>query len=179
MSGVHPMPPTEDPTMTTADLDPLIRAVAAENAVLLQRLRGAQIPQHVGMAAACRALAVELPRALAAQVEADLQSGALAQHWEAARAAAAAPGTSGAFDSTLTAVALMLREQSRAAMRHLIRRQKEWLADAYRLEGQAVALAAVIDRLHRVAYHAPDSEIDGAAAGVEVDPASDPSANRR
>lgn len=171
MSGVNPMSPMEDIAMRPADLDPVICAVAAENAVLLQRLRGTQIPQHVGMAAACRALAVELPRALAAQVEADLQSGALAQRWEAARAAAAA---SGEFDSTLTAVALMLREQGRAAMRHLSRREKEWSADAYRLEGQAVALEAVIERLHRAGAHAGDAEISGTA-----DPASDPTANGR
>jgi len=170
MSGVNPMPSIED--TAPGDLDPLIRAMAAENAVLLQRLRGTQIPQHVGMAAACRALAVELPRVLAAQIEADLQSGALAQRWEAARAAAAVPGASGELDSTLTAVALMLREHGRAVMRHLIRRDKEWSADAYRLEGQAVALESVIQRLHRVARPADDAEVRGAA-----DPASDPAAN--
>jgi nucleoid-associated protein YgaU len=155
--------------MTPTDLDPLIRAVAAENAVLLQRLRGTQIPQHVGMAAACRALAVELPRALAAQIEADLQNGALAQRWEAARAAAAVPEASGEFDSTLPAVALMLRELGRAAMRYLIRRDKEWSADAYRLEGQAVALEAVIERLHRAGHPTGDAEIRATA-----EPASDP-----
>ncbi len=158
--------------MNATDLDPLIRAVAAENAVLLQRLRGTQIPQHVGMAAACRTLAVELPRTLAAQVEADLQSGALAQRWEAARAAAAVPGASGELDSTLTAVALMLREHGRAVMRHLILRDKQWSADAYRLEGQAVALESVIQRLHRAGHHAGDAEVPAAA-----DPASDPAAN--
>jgi nucleoid-associated protein YgaU len=173
MSGSKPISPTED-SVNPADLDPVIRAVAAENAVLLQRLRGTQIPQHIGMAAACRALAVELPRALAAQIEADLQSGDLAQRWEAARAATAVPGASGEFDSTLTAVAVMLRELGRVVMRHLIRRDKEWSADAYRLEGQAVALEAVNERLHRAGHHASDAKISGPA-----DLAADPTANGR
>lgn len=172
MSDVHPKSSIEDTAKTTAELDPRIRAVAAENAVLLQRLRGTQIPQHVGMAAACRTLAVELPRALAAQVVADLQSGALAERWEAVRAAAAVPGSSGELDPTLMAVALMLRAHGRAVMRHLIRRDREWSADAYRLEGQAVALDSVIQRLHRAGHHATDAEVRGAA-----DPASDPAAN--
>src|SRR5262249_23699650 len=80
----------------------------------VRRLRSAQIPQHIGMAAACRALAVELPRALTAQLDADLASGVLAQRWEAVRAAAAEPGASGDIDSTLFALALLLREQGRA-----------------------------------------------------------------
>jgi hypothetical protein len=129
-----------------ADAVPSIRALVAEHAALVRRLRSAQIPQHVGMAAACRALAVELPRVLAAQVDADLRSGALAQRWAAIRAAAAEPEA-----SELTALALLLREQGRAAMRHLLLREKEWSADAYRLEGQAGALEATIERLQRVA----------------------------
>jgi hypothetical protein len=130
---------------------PSIRALATEHAALVHRLRSAQIPQHVGMAAACRALAVELPRSLAAQVDADLRSGALAQRWAALRAAAAAPGASGEPDATLAALTLLLREQGRAAMRHLLLREKEWAADAYRLEGQAGALEATIERLQRLA----------------------------
>lgn len=126
-----------------------IRALTAETEASVRRLRSAQIPQHVGMAAACRALAVELPRALAAQIDEDLGSGVLAQRWEAARTAAAAPGASGELDSTLAALALLLREQSRAVMRHLIRRDKEWAADAYRLEGQAAALEAQVHQLRR------------------------------
>jgi len=51
-----------------------IRALAAENTAAVLQLRGTQIPQHVGMAMACRALAVDLPRegqagALEAQTE--------------------------------------------------------------------------------------------------------------
>jgi predicted ArsR family transcriptional regulator len=146
-----------------ADPAQSIRALAAEHAALVRRLRGAQIPQHVGMATACRALAVELPRALAAQVDADLRSGVLAKRWAAVRAAAAEPGASGELDATLTALALLLREQGRAAMRHLLLCEKEWAADAYRLEGQAGALEATIERLQRVA-----ADTVGAAGGAET-----------
>lgn len=145
------------------DGDPVgsIRSIAAENEAGVRRLRSAQIPQHVGMAAACRALAVELPRALAAQVDADLSSGALAQRWETVRAAAAEPGVSGEFDSTLAALALLLRDQGRAVMRHLVRREKEWAADAYRLEGHADALEAQVHQLRRVVGTVPATD-DGA-----------------
>ncbi|HEX7842772.1 MAG TPA: hypothetical protein VF469_35105, partial [Kofleriaceae bacterium] len=124
-----------DTAATGVPVDPVqsIRTLAAEHAALVHRLRSAQIPQHIGMAATCRALAVELPRALAAQVDADLRSGVLAQRWAAIRAAAAEPGASGEPDATLAALALLLREHSRAAMRHLLLREKEWAADAYRL----------------------------------------------
>ena len=143
-----------DPPAAVGDVasDPLgsIRSVAAENEASILRLRSAQIPQHVGMAAACRALAVELPRVLAAQLHADLSSGVLAQRWEAIRAAATEPAATGGPDPTIAALALLLREQGRTLMRHLIRREKEWAADAYRLEGQADALEAQLQRLRRV-----------------------------
>lgn len=151
-----------------AAADPVatVRALAAENATQVRRLRSAQIPQHIGMAAACRALAAELPRALMAQIDADLTSGALAQRWEAVRAAAAEPGASGELDSTLFALALLLREQRRVVIRHLVRRQKEWTADAYRLEGQAGALEGVAAQLVRVAAGATES--DSASVGSDV-----------
>jgi hypothetical protein len=169
--------------------DPLgsIRALAAENDASVRRLRSAQIPQHVGMAAACRALAIELPRALAAQVDADLNSGVLAQRWEAVRAAAAETGASGEFDSTLAALALLLREQGRAVMRHLVRREKEWAADAYRLEGQADALEAQLQQLRRVAgtfptVHAGERSLDAppqVVAELEASATAEPAAGAR
>jgi hypothetical protein len=125
-----------------SDPIPAIRSLAADGEASVRRLRSAHIPQHVGMAAACRALAVEIPRALNAQVDADLKSGALGQRWDAIRAS-----VSGEPDPTLTAIALLLREQGRAVMRHLIRRDKEWVADAHRLEGQADALEAQVQQL--------------------------------
>ena len=140
--------------------DPLcsIRALAAESEAHVRRLRSTQIPQHVGMAAACRALAVEVSRMLAAQVEADLNRGVLAQRWEAIRAAAAEPGASAGTDPTIAALALLLREQGRAVMRHLVRREKDWAADAYRLEGQADALEAQLQQLRRVVGTAPEAD---------------------
>lgn len=145
-----------DPPVTAGDPLGSIRSLAADNEASVLRLRSAEIPQHVGMAAACRALAVELPRVLAAQIDADLSGGALAQRWEAVRAAAAAePGATGRPDATIAALALLLREQGRTVMRHLVRREKEWAADAYRLEGQADALEAQLQRLRRVAGVAP------------------------
>jgi len=128
-----------------------IRALALENAALVMRLRGTQIPQHVGMTAAARALAVDLPRVLMAQVEADLKSGALAQRWEAARAHAAEPSSGIDVEPTLAAVVILLGEQSKASARYLAVRGEEWASDAYRLEGQAGALETQAERLMRAA----------------------------
>lgn len=161
---------SSDASPTRGDVgDPVatMRVLAAESTTRAQRLRGAQIPQHIGMAAACRALAIELPRALSAQVDADLAGGVLAQRWEAVRAAAAEPGASGDFDSTLFALALLLREQSRAVMRHLVRREKDWTADAYRLEGQASALEGISAQLSHVA-----GDVSGSEAAAEVSQAT-------
>lgn len=133
-----------------ATIDP-IRALALENAALVLRLRGEQIPQHVGMAAASRALAIDLPRVLMAQVEADLKSGALAQRWEAARARAAEPSAGIHIEPTLAAVVMFLGEQSKTAARYLSVRGEEWASDAYRLEGQAGALETQSERLLRAA----------------------------
>jgi len=125
------------------------------------------------MAAACRALAAELPSALITQVDADLTSGALAQRWEAARASAAEPGASGALDSTLFALALLLREQRRVVIRHLVRRQREWTADAYRLEGQAGALEAMAAQILRVAGRATEPDRAGAFSDVQLNSATE------
>jgi len=128
-----------------------VRRLAAENEALVAGLRGGQIPQRIGMAAACQTLMVELPRELAAQVDADVASGALAQRWEAARAAAVEAAAPGEVDPGLVAISVLLREHGRGAMRHLIRRAKGWAADAYRMEGEASALEAQAARLRRVA----------------------------
>lgn len=159
--GASPASDSSDPVAS-------VRALAAENTTQVHRLRSAQIPQHIGMAAACRALAAELPRALMVQIDADLTSGALAQRWEAVRAAAAEPGASGELDSTLFALALLLREQRRVVIRHLVRRQKDWTADAYRLEGQAGALEAMAAQLLRVAGGATEPDPAGAGPDVQV-----------
>lgn len=127
-----------------------VRAIAAENVALALRLRGAQIPQHVGMAAAARALAADLPRVLLAQVEADLKSGALARRWEEALARMKDPSAGIEVDPRLAALAMLLAEQTKAAQRYLAVRGEEWASDAFRLEGQAGALEAQSERLLRV-----------------------------
>ena len=191
MSGENAHPASDDASSSgdvTRDPIGAIRALTEESETSVRRLRSAQIPQHVGMAAACRVLAVELPRALAAQIEADLNSGVLAQRWEAVRAVAAAePGASGAPDPTIAALALLLREQGRAVMRHLVRREKEWAADAYRLEGQAGALEAQLQRLRRLVGTAPaadsgETTLDAAphiVAELEVPAANEPAVGAR
>ena len=148
------------PPGTTLDRADAIRALAAENVACVARLRSTQIPQHVGMAAACRQLAVELPGMLVAQVEADLRTGVLAKRWEEIRAAAAEDAPGEGVDPTLAAIAVLLREQSRGVMRHLAGRGKDWTADAFRLEGQATALEAQAERLRRLAGPAPRADAD-------------------
>jgi short subunit fatty acids transporter len=144
---------------TQAAPDP-IRSLAAENAALVTRLRGAQIPQHVGMAAAARALAVDLPRVLMAQLEADLKSGALAKRWEKAQARATEPSAGIDVEPQLAALVMLLAEQTKTAGHYLAVRGEEWASDAYRLEGQAGALEAQSERLLRamVAEESPTSE---------------------
>jgi len=126
-----------------------VRSLARENDELVARLRNTQIPQHVGMATACQALAVELPAMLVATIEAELRSGALAKRWQAVRAAADESCAGGGVEPTMASIAALLRDQSRVVMRHLAARGKEWTADAYRLEGQAAAFEGQAERLRR------------------------------
>jgi hypothetical protein len=143
-----------------------IRSLATENEAGVRRARSALIPQHIGMAAACRALAVELPRALAARIDEDLKSGVLAQRWDAVRTLAAEAGAGGEPDPTLTAIAALLREHGRAVMRHLVQREKAWAADAYRLEGQADALEAQLQQLRQVLAAAPTADTRDTPSGT-------------
>ncbi len=156
--------PATPTTPRAAALDRLeaLHALAAENVALVARLRSTQIPQHIGMAAACRALAVELPGMLMAHVEADLTSGVLAKRWDAVRAAAAESSVGDAAEQTIAAISCLLREQTRAVMRHLAARGKEWTAEAYRLEGQATALEAQVGRLRHVAAAEPQASANSA-----------------
>lgn len=159
-------PPCDEPV---ADLSDAVRNLVAENVVLVAGLRGAQIPQQIGMAAACRTLMVDLPRELAAQVDADLASGDLAQRWKAAHTAAVEASAGGAPDPAAVALAVLLREHGRSAMRHLIARGKRWTAEAYRLEGQAAALEAQAERLRCIASPAVLAEASN--RGVAADSA--------
>src|SRR5262245_2892394 len=60
----------------------LVGSLLSDAEVLIERLRNLQIPQHVGIAAAGRALAADVPKALIAEVQADLSTGALLKRWE-------------------------------------------------------------------------------------------------
>jgi hypothetical protein len=135
-----------------------IRALAVENAALALRLRSAQIPQHVGMTAAARALANDLPRVLMAQVEADLKSGALAKRWKDAQDQARDPSAGIDVEPQLAAVVMLLAEQTKTAARYLAVRGEEWASDAYRLEGQAGVLETQAERLARAAMPAKAAE---------------------
>lgn len=143
-----------------------VRALADDNATAIDELRRVHIPQRVGMAAACRALAEDLPRALAQQVEADLANGHLAERWARAKAAAAAH--SGDPDPLLTAAVALLRQHGRATARHLRVRGQEWTAAAHRLEGQADALEAQNERLAQIVATAPSSSPPPASAATAL-----------
>lgn len=134
------------PDATDAQLV-LVGSLVRETEMLLGRLRHAQIPQHVGMAAAARALAADLPKALVAQVQSDLSSGALGRRWQEALGRVAGD-TGETLEPHLAAVAALLVELSQRAARYVAVRAEEWANDAYRLEGQASALEGQLQRLH-------------------------------
>ena len=138
----------ENEATQSPQLDPqleLVRSLKDENESLVERMRGVQIPQHVGMAAAGRALATDLPRVLVAQVQADLDSGALGKRWVAALARVGKQEP----ETFLAALAMLLVDQAKSAARYVSTRSEEWAADAYRLEGQASALEEQSRRLTR------------------------------
>jgi hypothetical protein len=138
-----------------ADVDSvfeLVSSLTRENKSLIEGLRQTHIPQHVGMAAAARALGVDLPRVLMAQLQGDLASGTLAKKWEAALARYGEDERSAA---RVNALAVLLIEQAKATGRYVAVRAEEWAADAFRLEGQATALEEQGQRL--VAVHADTS----------------------
>jgi len=140
----------------------LVGSLLSETEVLIERLRNLQIPQHVGMAAAGRALAGDLPKALVAQVQSDLSSGALAKRWEGAIKRAS--GDAGEEpEQRMAAVAALLIEQAQGAARYVAVRADEWAGDAYRLEGQANALEGQLQRFHRTREGISRSRAEGAA----------------
>ncbi len=142
-------PTTETSEAATEDGQlALLRTLAAEAADKLERLRRVQIPQHVGMAAAGRALAIDLPKALVAQIQAGLTSGALGQRWEAALKRAGTEGEDGSA-ATLTALATVLIEQAQRAGHYVASRAEEWASDAYRIEGHASGLEDQLRRLEQ------------------------------
>lgn len=133
-----------------------------ETEVLLERLRTLQIPQHIGMAAAGRALSVDVPKALIAQVQADLSSGALAQRFaEALKRLNADAGDE--TEQRMAAIASLLIDLAQRAARYMAVRGDEWSSDAYRLEGQSGALEAQLQRFHRARQGIQHSRTQGEA----------------
>lgn len=138
---------TTEPQIAGVDAQlQLVSALAADNKTVIEGLRRTHIPQHVGMAAAARALGVDLPRVLIAQLQGELSSGELAKRWEAALARS---GGEQSGSATVTALATLLVEQAKATGRYVAVRAEEWAADAFRLEGQATALEDQAQRLAR------------------------------
>lgn len=140
----------------------LVSTFLSENEVLIERLRHAQIPQHVGMAAAGRALAADLPRVLMAQVQADLSSGALGKRWQEALKRLT-PDAGNEPEQLLAAAATLLIELAQRMGRYVAVRAEEWAGDAYRLEGQANALEAQVQRFMRARDGISRSRAEGAA----------------
>lgn len=134
-----------------------------EAEVLIERLRNLQIPQHIGMAAAGRALSVDVSKALISQVQADLSSGALGQRFtEALKRLNADAGEES--EQRLAAIASLLIELAQRASRYIAVRGEEWSSDAYRLEGQSGALEAQLQRFHRARQGIQKSRSEGETA---------------
>lgn len=143
----------------------LVGTLLSETEVLIERLRNLQVPQHVGMTAAARALASDLPKVLVAQVQSDLSTGALAKRWQ--EALKRASGDAGEEPEQLTAaVAALLLEQAQRGARYIAVRAEEWAGDAYRLEGQANALEGQLQRFHRAREGIARSREEGAATAA-------------
>jgi hypothetical protein len=149
------------PDATDAQLV-LVGSLVSETEILIERLRHIQITQHVGMAAAARALAADLPKALVGQVQSELSSAALSQRWQ--EALERVSGDAGEEpEQRVAAVAALLIELSQRAGRYVAMRAEEWANDAYRLEGQASALEGQLQRLHRAREGIARARAEGAA----------------
>ncbi len=155
--------PGRTPDATSAQLV-LVGSLLSETEVLIERLRHLQIPQHVGMAAAGRALAADLTKALIAEVQADLSTGALLTRWDEAMKRTS--GDAGEEpEQRIAAVAAMLVELAQRAARHIAVRADEWASDAYRLEGQANALEGQLQRFYRARESVAQARKDATASG--------------
>lgn len=157
------MPPASDGV--DAQLS-LMRSLASESRTRLGRLRALQIPQHVGMAAAARALATDVPRVLIARVQTELASGALGQRWEVALKRLASGEGEQAPEAALATLAALLIEQAQRAGRYLAGRADEWTQEACRLDGQALALEEEAVRLERAQEGIARSREEGNAAAA-------------
>jgi hypothetical protein len=127
------------------DPQSVVKALQAENAREIERLRHSEIPQHLGMAVAGRVLAADLPSALMAQIQKDLDSGDLNQRWLRSMECIGAEG-----QAVVAVVGSLMAEIARAAATYVARRAEEWEAGAQQLDGRASALEAQSARLEEV-----------------------------
>jgi hypothetical protein len=97
------------------------------------------------MAVAGRLLAADLPSALIAQIQADLDSGDLNGRWLRAMERV---GTES--QAVVAVVGALMSDVAAAAARYVGGRAEEWEATAHQLEGRASALEAQSVRLEEV-----------------------------
>ena len=127
------------------DPQSVVKALQAENAREIERLRHSEIPQHLGMAVAGRVLAADLPSALLAQIQKDLDSGDLNQRWLRAMERIGAEG-----QAVVPVVGALMADIAKAAAKYVSQRAEEWEAAAQQLDGRASALEAQSARLEEV-----------------------------
>jgi hypothetical protein len=127
-----------------ADALESLREVLAEMAREIDRHRNSQT-QHAAMAVAGRLLAADLPTALIAQIQKDLDSGDLNQRWLRAMERV---GTES--QAVVSVVGALLADVAQAAAKHVAARAEEWEAAAHRFDGRACALEAQSARLEEV-----------------------------
>ena len=127
------------------DAQSVVKALLDENARDIERLRHSEIPQHLGMAVAGRLLAADLPSALMAQIQKDLDSGDLNQRWLKAMERIGAEG-----QAVVAVVGALLVDVAKAAAKYVAARAEEWEAAAHQLDGRACALEAQSARLEEV-----------------------------
>ena len=127
------------------DPQSVVKDLLAENAREIDRLRHSEIPQHLGMAVAGRMLAADIPSALMAQVQKDLNSGDLNQRWLRAMERIGAEG-----QAVVAVVGALMTDLAKAASKLVAKRAEEWEAAAHQLDGRAAALEAQSARLEEV-----------------------------
>jgi len=130
----------------TDPLDALesIKELLGELAREVERLRNSQT-QHAAMAVAGRMLAADLPSALIAQIQADLDSGDLNGRWLRAMERV---GTES--QAVVAVVGALMHDVAAAAAKHAASQAEEWEATVHQLDGRASALEAQVARLEEV-----------------------------
>ena len=121
-----------------------IKELLAEIGRETERLHNSQT-QHAAMAVAGRMLAADLPSALIAQLQEDLDSGELNGRWLRAMERV---GTES--QAVVAVVGALLADIARQAGAYAAKRAVEWEGEAQRLDGRVCALEAQSARLEEV-----------------------------